>query len=177
MQPVEFEVSAIPKKVYWRYCRYAGWSRAQGIIWVFLVLGLVYLGLWGERLFRAPDAWDTSFSTFYLLGIMYISPSLLIPILIFNTRKHILGQQWHYAFSEHAMEADMVGGVFLRWDYYALAYAREAKDAFYLVLNEKTGEGLVIPKEVLTPEQCGALVEVLQRGVPGGKFTRWKGAG
>jgi len=36
---------------------------------------------------------------------------------------------------------------------------------------------MVIPKEALAPEQCEALVEVLQRGVREGKFTRWKGAG
>jgi len=174
MQPVEFDVSVIPKKVFMGYCRYAGWNRAKGI-WVSLVLGIIYLGLCGQLLFRDPAAWNTSIvALFFLSGILHALLPLLAPVRIFNTRKYILRQQWRYAFSEHAVEADMMGGVFFRWEYYALACVHEAKDAFYLVLNERTGEAMIIPKQALMTEQCRALVEALQRGVPGGKFTRWK---
>jgi len=177
MLPVEFDVSVVSKKVYMGYCRYAGWNRAKGI-WGFLIPGLIFLGMCGMFLFKNPDAWDTGIVVMLgLSGIIHVALALGTPNRIFNTWKHTLGQRWHYAFGEHAAEAAMAGGVSMRWEYYALAYAREAKDAFYLVLESQANQAMVIPKDALTPEQCEALAEVLQRGMPGGKFTRWKGAG
>ena len=172
MLPVELDVSVVPKKVYMGYCRYAGWNRAKGI-WGFLIPGLIFLGMCGIDLYRDPGAWDTGFVAMLgLLGIFNVALALGAPNRIFNTWRHTLEQKWHYAFSEHAVEAAMAHGVSMRWEYYALAYAREAKDAFYLVLDEKTTQAMVIPKDALTPEQQAALVEVLQRGMPGGRFTR-----
>ena len=40
----------------------------------------------------------------------------------------------------------------------------------------RQAQAMILPKEALTPEQCAMLVEILARGVPTKKFTRWRGA-
>jgi len=174
MLPVEFEVTRVPEKVYRRYAYYNAWWRhhpATIVLCIAVVVASVaFLVIDGRR----------SDSSFYEVGYFWIVYAIIMLTFVpnghYGRNQRFLAARREYTFWENDVIA-RTHETYTSWKYSALAYAREAKDAFYLVLNEKTNEAMVIPKEALTPEQCGALAEVLQKDVPEGKFTRWKGAG
>ena len=172
--PIEFEVLRVPEKVYRRYARYNLWWRhhpAVIVLCIILVLaGVTYLVIDDIR----SD--DPLFGNGYFWLVYAIIMLTVMPNGLYDRNQRFLAARCEYVFQENDVIA-RTHETYKSWKYSALAYAREAKDAFYLVLNEKAGEAMVIPKEAFTPEQCGALVEILQKGVPEGKFTRWKGAG
>ena len=168
MQPIGFEVLGVPGTMYTRFVRYHYWWRhhplliASGI--VAILAGLAYIAVICIDLGYTLK-WP--FWLFYMGIIIFTS----IPNGLYARRQRFLAMRWEYTFWEGEVVA-RTHETYQSWKYSSLDYAREAKDAFYLVLNAKSNEAMVIPKEDLTPEQCAALAEILQKGVPEGKFTR-----
>ena len=166
---IEFVVRKVPEKMYRRFLRYHLWWRHHpALLGISIALSLAMLAFIVVSCIRSDDLFDSMFWMFWFVLMLRLSEFMAQ----MNGRN--LSRR-EYAFREEDFTA-RTHEIYQAWKYSALAYAREAKDAFYLVLNEKTGEAMVIPKEALAPEQCATLAEVLQKGAPEGKFTRWKGA-
>jgi len=171
---IEFQVLGVPKKVFWRYCRYAAWFRKPSNSGGWLSCFVIWTGVFVLSVVNHDEFWSMVFNWFITLIwilIAALAPLQLRPLLWGDRSK-----PWQYTLDERAVQAYTQAGILQRWEYRALAYAREARDAFYLVTNETTGQAMLLPKEALTPEQCAALVDVLTRGMPAKKFTRWRGA-
>jgi hypothetical protein len=174
VQPIEFEVSYIPKKVYARYRRYAGWLRKPGDTIVQLLSFLFWAGFSVWHLAWRESEWVISL---YGVGALMHGTALCVRLLQQRLLWGNACQRWRYTFTGTAVEAFSGGGVRQIWEYRALAYAREAKDAFYLATNETSGQAMVIPKEALAPEQCAALAGILAENMDAKKFTRWREPG
>ena len=173
MQPIEFEVLRVPEEVYNRYARYNAWQRYHPALIVlyivFVVAVIAFLVVYGIRSDDAP----IGFEYFWLFCVVAMLPAMSNGL--YDRNRRFLVKRCEYAFWEESVVARS-HETYQSWRYTALAYAREAKDAFYLVLDAQANQAMVIPKEALSPEQRAALAETLRRGVPEGKFTRWKGA-
>ena len=175
MHPIKFEVPCLSKKVHNRYRRYAAWFRKPWNTLLVLLLFLLSVGMLVVSLVRyGHDDSTIAMYGFYALGLAAGLTALpqALRSLLWGGRDTC----WRYTLTDHTVEASTEGGVWQKYEYYALAYAHEAKDAFYLVANEVGGQAMILPKDALAPEQCAALREVLTRGMPGGRFTRWRGA-
>ena len=169
--PIEFEMPHIPKKVYNRYRRYAGWLHKPKDTAGRAVMLLLWMGLFVYFTVKRDDPLLCLIYGFYAL--VYIA--VLFAVML---RQQTLwggpSLRWHYLVTETYIEAVTRAGVRQTWEYSALAYIHEAKDAFYFVTDDKDGRAMIVPKETLAPEQCAALSEVLGRCVPENKFTRTK---
>ena len=166
---IEFVVRKVPEKVYRRYLRYHRWWRHHpALVGVGIALILAMLAFIVVSCIQSEGLFDSMFWMLWFVLMLRLSQF----IAQMNGRNL---SRWEYAFREEDFTA-RTHETYHAWKYTALAYAHEAKDAFYLALNKNTNEAMLVPKEALTPGQCAALAEVLRRGMPGGKFTRWKGA-
>lgn len=173
MQPIGFEVLRVPEQVYNRYARHNIWWRHPPAL---LVLGIISVLLVVAFFVATIRSEDEFLGSEYYWGFCVIVMLAAIPGRLYWRNSRFLVTRCEYIFWENDVVV-RTHETYQSWRYTALAYAREAKDAFYLVLDAQANQAMIIPKEALSPEQCAALVETLQRGVPEGKFTRWKGAG
>jgi len=178
----EFEVPGVSKKVARRYRIYAGWLRYPGLFAILLLYVLFIAGYFIFRIILQKN--QASWDGLAILGIALWGFSLLLNVLVLlilplGQRPLFWGnrsEHWQYVLDERSAQMYSKYGILQRWEYHALAYAREAKDAFYLVTNEASGQAMIIPKEALSPEVRAMLVDFLTKGMPEKKFTRWRGA-
>jgi hypothetical protein len=167
---IGFEVCGIPEGVYKRYVRYNYWWRRPVAAALYGVTLGVLISLTVASI--VSEKFDVFAPSIFSMPAVWL---LVWPTQVWQQRQKQLGTHTGYVFREEDFNA-RTHEVFQAWKYGALDYAREAKDAFYLVRNAQAGEAMVIPKQALTPEQCAALAGLLQGALPGKKFTSWKGA-
>ena len=169
--PITFEIPHIPKKVYHRYRRYAGWLHKPRETAYHAIALLVWAGMFVYSIVTHDGA--IVYFSYGFTALVYIAIFTAAPLQQ-RTLWDGPSRRWQYSVTETSIEASTGGGVRQTWEYRALAYVREAKDAFYFVTDEKDGRAIIVPKEMLTPAQCAALAEVLGRCVPENKFSKKK---
>ena len=128
---------------------------------------------------RKAPADNRDVATIFLWGFSLLLNALVLVLMPLRQQPLFWGdrnEHWQYALDEHSAQMYSKYGILQKWEYQTLAYAREAKDAFYLVTNEASGQAMILPKEALSPEVCAMLLDFLAKGMPEKKFTRWRGA-